>query len=364
MARTEETAARSPLAPATDAAHRSPQGPALSHDRRVTRRGIALALLPLLALAAALPHRAVAQAPARLPRIGVLMFPPPPAGGDSPDEQTFLAGLRERGYAEGRDVAIERRYAGGSIDRLAAMAAELARLPVDVILAGGQPAREAARAATRTIPIVTISGSDPVREGWAASLARPGGNVTGLTFTLPEIEPKRLELAKELIPNLARVGVLIDRREVVDAPQVLAELQAGARRLRLALDVLEVHGAADFEAALGRARQQGDQAILAVATVQHRDQLGALAASLRVPLVGESALEAEAGYVMSYGADLEDLVRRAAIHVDKILRGARPGELPIERPTKFRLTLNQHAARALGLTIPQALRLRADEVLP
>ena len=324
------------------------------------RTAAAVALL-FLALS---PGLAGAQARAGVARVGVLsFFAAPTAAHPDPVEAGFHRGLREAGYVEGENIVIERRYADGHADRLAAMAAELVRLNVDAILAGGQPPREAARKATATIPIVTLSGSDPVREGWAASLARPGGNVTGLTFTFPEVNLKRLELLKEAMPAITRVGVLIDPVDVVDSSEVIAEAQAGASRLGVKLQVLDVHGAAEHGAAFERARRGGVQALLTVAVFPHRASLAALGARERLPLVGETSLEAQTGFLLAYGADLDDLVRRSALQVAKILRGARAGELPIERPTKFRLTLNLKTARQLGIAIPQSLLLRADEVI-
>ena len=298
-----------------------------------------------------------------MPRIGVLMFSAAPAGANPPEENSFRQGLRELGYEEGRNILVERRYADGRPDRLAAMAAELVRMKVDVILTGGQPPREAVRKATQTIPIVTISGSDPVREGWATSLARPGGNVTGLTFTFPELGPKRLELLKEAAPSITRIAVLIDPLEVVDAPEVLQETEAGARRLGLQVQVLTVHGAKDLEAAFAKVKQTGAQALLPIAMLPNRDRVVALMATQRLLSAGESRLEAQAGYLLAYGADLDDLIRRATIHIDKILKGTKAADLPIERPTKFQLTVNLKTAKALGLTIPKTLLQRADEVI-
>jgi len=246
---------------------------------------------------------------------------------------------------------------------LATSAAELVRLKVDAILAGGQPAREAARKATATIPIVTLSGSDPVREGWAKSLARPGGNVTGLTFTFPELAAKRLELLKQAVPTLARIAVVIDPVEVVDAPDVLRETEAGARRLGLRMQVLEIAGRKDLESAFERARRDNAEAVVAMAMFPHRDEVAELASRSRIALMGEGSREAQAGFLIAYGADLDDLVRRSALMMGKILKGARAGELPIERPTKFRLSVNLKTAKALGITIPQALLARADEVI-
>ena len=319
-----------------------------------------LAIAVATATAVPLAH---AQTKATLPRIGVLMFTAAPAGPNPPEENPFREGLRALGYEEGRNILIERRYADGRPDRLAAMAAELVRMQVDVILTAGQPPREAVRQATQTIPVVTISGSDPVREGWAKTLARPAGNVTGLTFTFPELGPKRLELLKEAAPSITRVALLIDPIEVVDAPAVLQETEAGARRLGLQVEVLKVHGAKDFEAAFALAKQDRMQALFPIAMLPNRDRLAALMRSQRLLSVGESRLEAQAGYLLTYGADLDDLIRRSTTYIDKILKGAKPSDLPIERPTKFQFAVNLQTARALGLTLPKALLQRADEVI-
>lgn len=321
-------------------------------------------VLAAFLVAALWPEPAVAQAPPVLPRIGVLSFFPAPTA-TSPDrnEAGFREGLREAGYVVDRNIVVERRYADGRADRLAAMAEELVRLKVDVILAGGQPAREAARRATKTIPIVTLSGSDPVREGWARSLAQPGGNVTGLTFTFPELAVKRLELLKEALPTLSRVAVLIDPIEVVDSVDVLRETEAGAARLGLQMQLLEIHGRKDLEAAFAKARRGRAEAVVAMAMWPHRDEVAALAARSRLALMGEGSHEAQAGFLIAYGADLDDLVRRSAIQLARILKGARAGDMPIERPTKFRLSVNMKTARAIGVTIPRSLLARADEVI-
>ena len=316
---------------------------------------IAMALVPLAA---------AAQAQAGTARIGFLsFFPTPTAAMPDPNEAGFRQGLSEGGYVEGRNIVIERRYADGDASRLAALAAELVRLRVDAILAGGQAAREAARKATATIPIVTLSGSDPIREGWAKSLARPGGNVTGLTFTFPELAPKRLELLKQALPELTHIAVIIDPAEIVDAPDVLRETEAGARRLGLKMQVLQIHGRKDLQEAFARARRGNAQALVAMAMWPHRSEVAELAMRSRVAVMGEESHEAQAGFLIAYGADLDDLVRRSALQMARILKGARAGELPIERPTKFRLSVNLKTAKALGITIPQALLARADEVI-
>ena len=323
-----------------------------------------LAMAVAVAALAAGPRLVEAQTPAPMARIGMLSFFAAPSGAHSdPNEAGFRQGLREAGFDEGRNVVIERRFADGQADRLEAMAAELVRLKVDAILAAGQPSREAARKATATIPIVTLSGSDPVREGWATSLARPGGNVTGITFTFPELGPKRLELLKEAVPALRRIAVLIDPVEVVDAADVVRETEAAARRLGLQMQVIEIGAKQDLEAAFARARRDNAQAVVPIAMWAHREQVAALAARDRLAAIGEGSQEVQAGLLIGYGADLDDLVRRSALQVAKILKGARAGDLPIERPTKFRLSVNLKTAKALGIAMPRALLARADEVV-
>jgi len=304
-----------------------------------------------------------AQARADRPKVGILSFGPAPSGTDPDPDVGVRQGLREFGYVEGRNIVIERRYADGMPDRLAAQAAELVRMKMDVILAGGPATLVAARKATQSIPIVTISGSDPVRAGWAESLAHPGGNVTGLTVTFPELDLKRLEILKEAFPEIRGVAVLTEFRPDLRFKE---EMEAGARQLKLELQFIEVPREDEIDRAFTTARQGRAQALLAVATnvvVNHRSRLAALAATDRMVSISEFPLMAQAGFVLTYGADLDDLVRRSIGQIDKILNGARAGELPIERPTKFRLTVNLQAAKALALTIPQSLISRADEVI-
>jgi ABC-type uncharacterized transport system substrate-binding protein len=325
-------------------------------------RRVALAFAAALALAAPSGH--AQKAPPRIARIGLLgLFSPAPPHDHDPVELAFLQGLRELGYVEGSTLVIERRWANDSNERLAAMAADLAWLNVDLIIAAGQPAREAARRATSTIPILTLSGSDPVREGWARSLARPGGNVTGLTFTIPEMGPKRLELLKAAAPSLGRVAVLIDPLEVVDAVDVIRETRDGAARLGMQVQVVEMHGAAELDAALASVRRHRPQGLFPIAMYPYRSRVATFAAHDRLLTVGESTEEAHAGYLLAYGVDVEDLVRRGVAKIDKILRGEPAGDVPIERPAKFRLSVNQQTARAIGVTLPKSLLARADEVI-
>jgi putative ABC transport system substrate-binding protein len=330
------------------------------HDSLVVRTLIATSLL---CGAVTTSSDAGAQARADAPKVGILSFGPAPAGTDPDPDTGVRQGLREFGYVEGRNIVIERRYANGMPDRLAAQAAELVRLKVDVILANGPATLVAGRKATDSVPIVTISGSDPVRAGWADSLAHPGGNVTGLTVTFPGLDLKRLEILREAFPGIQRVAVLTEFRP---DQRFKEEMDAGARQLKLELLFVEVPREEEIDRAFRIARQGRSQALLAVATnvvVSHRSRLAALAATDRMVSISEFPLMAQAGFLLTYGADLDDLGRRSIGQIDKILKGARAGDLPIERPTKFRLTVNQKAAKALGLTIPQSLLSRADEVI-
>ncbi len=307
--------------------------------------------------------RVLAQA--ALPSIGVLVFGSAP-GGPQPDPVVagLEAGLRETGLVDGRNVAIEWRYAEGQSARLPALAAELAQSKVAVIVALGPAPMHAARAATSTIPIVAIGSSDPVGERWAQSLARPGGNTTGLTVTFPELGQKQLEMLKEARPGLARVAVLLAPGEI--RQDSLAATQAGARVLGLELQWIEVNAATDFEPAFERARQGRAQGLYAIATnliVTHRRRLAELAQHHRLPSISEFAPMAQAGFLLSYGADLDALGRRSVTYIDKILKGAKPGDLPIERPTRFELVVNLGAARAMGITLPGSMLQRADRVI-
>ena len=324
-------------------------------------------LLGLVVAGAAAPFAVRAQPRTGMPRIGILIFGPPARGGLDPGIVGLQKGLRELGYVEGRNFSLERRYADGRPERLDALASELVSMKVDVILAGGPPPREAASRATRTIPIVTVSGADPVREGWAKSLARPGGNVTGMTVTYPELDVKRLEILKQGFPQVVRVAVLIHPGELLDVAENLRIMQAGARQLGLELQIVEVRGADGIDAAFAEMRRHHAQAVYVIATntlLENRSRLAALAANDRMISVSELSLMAQAGFLFVYGADLEDLTQRAAAQIDKILKGVPAGDVPIERPTKFLLTVHPKAARAIGIAMPPALLARADAVIP
>lgn len=305
-----------------------------------------------------------AQTPA-LPRIGVLLFGSAPGGANPDPGMELRDGLLELGYAEGKNIQIEWRYADARADRMAALAADLVQKKVTLIVAGGPTSIHAARAATDTIPIVAVGGTDPVGpHGWAQSLARPGGNTTGLTVEFPELGPKKLEILKEALPGLARTSVLAEPSALMGRNRsVIAE---GARALGLELQWLEVNVESDFEHAFKRASEVRSQAVYAPATnliVEHRRLLAALAHGHRLPSISNFPLMAEAGFLMSYGADLKAVLRHSASYVARILDGARPGELPIERPRKFELVVNLGVARELGITLPAATLRRAQRLI-
>jgi putative ABC transport system substrate-binding protein len=310
----------------------------------------------------ALPLAADAQQAGKVPRIGFLFYGSP---GPSPELDAFRQGLRELGYIEGQNIAIEYRFASGRVGQLPELAAELVRLKLDVIVTPTTPASLAAKQATSTIPIVFAAVADAVGAGLIANFARPGGNITGLASISAELGGKRLELLKEVAPKASRVAVLYnpaDRSNVL----VLKELQESAPALGLTLQPLEVRGPGDFEGAFVAMTRERAHALFGAAgvlTFEHRNTIVDLAAKNRIPAMWGHRQFVEAGGLMSYAVNWYDQLRRAATYVDKILKGAKPGDLPVEQPTKFELVINLKAAKALGLTIPPSLRLRADEVI-
>ena len=278
----------------------------------------------------------------------------------------FLQGLREHGYVEGRNIVIEYRFSEGRNERLPELAAELVAVKVELILASGSPASFAARQATRTIPIVMGSlAADPIETGLIASLARPGGNITGMTEMAAELGGKRLELLKQAVAGLSRVAVFWNPPNPAYGP-VLKVLEAAAPRLGVALQRLEVRVPEDFEGALRAATRQRAGALFVPGDplVTNRPRMIAdLALKYRLPTMTDFRELPGAGGLLSYGPDLVDSYRRAATHVDKILKGAKPGDLPMEQPTKFDLVVNLKTARALGLTIPPSLLIQATQVI-
>jgi len=301
-----------------------------------------------------------AQQPTKVPRIGYLV-----GGATSARTEAFRQGLRELGYVEGKNIIIEYRYAKGKFDRMPVLAAELVRLKVDIIVTGGPPTTRAAKEATVTIPIVMAQDSDPVRNGFVASLARPGGNITGLSTLSPEISGKQLELLKEIIPKLSRVAVLGTRTDPGNAQQ-RREIELAARAFKVKLQYLDVLDLKDIEAGFRAASKERADAILVIRGsifASHRKQIVDLAVKSRLPVMYSRPELVEAGGLMTYGASFTDLYRRAATYVDKILKGAKPADLPVEQPKKFEFIINLKAAKQIGLTIPPNVLVRADRVI-
>jgi putative ABC transport system substrate-binding protein len=308
------------------------------------------------------------QPPGKVYRVGLLATTTPIASWrDLPFFQVFLAELHKLGYAEGRDIVFEYRSAEGEFQRLSSLAAELVSLKIDVIVVPVCGAvLDAARGATSAIPIVVQSCSDDmVATGVVASLARPGGNVTGLSKIVPQVAAKRLELLKEAVPNLSRVAVLWDPG-YLDFNADLKELQDAALRVSVTLQAVKAHGRDQLSAAFSTMSRDHAQAVITFSdatTYNYPREVSELAIKNRLPMVSPFRDVADAGGLMSYGPNLLDMSRRSAVYVYKILKGAKPGDLPIEQPTKFELVINVKTAKALGLTIPQSLLLRADEVI-
>ena len=315
------------------------------------------------------PLLSIAQQSQKLFRVGVLSAAAPLARSDDFQFDAITQGLRELGYIEGKNVVFERRWASGSNERLAELATELVRLPVDVIVAQGPGGLHAAARATKTIPIVMVAGSgDPVAEGWAASLAAPGGNVTGLAYAVsPERFGKELELLKAAAPHISRIAVSWDLDQELYRRTVQPHLEAAAGKLGLLIQSpVQITDAKSLDNAFATIREQRSDALIfliAGRSYEHRERLAALAIANRLPNVAAFRFIPEVGGLMSYGPDTADMWRRAASYLDKIIRGAKPGELPIELPRRDELVINLKTAKALGLTIPQSLLLRADKVI-
>jgi putative ABC transport system substrate-binding protein len=317
--------------------------------------------LALSAMLFALCSSAVAQQPAKVARIGYLA-----AAGSSPP-QAFLQGLRDLGYVEGKNIAFEYRTTEGKSERLPDQVAELVHLKVDIIVSDGTGPTLAAKKATSAIPIVMTSSSDPVGAGLIASLARPGGNVTGLTSVTGELGGKLLELLKEIVPSLTRVAIALPGPDSPASKLFLKETEAPAQALRVQLITLWVRGPKDFETAFQLATKERANALLVrvqPATFSpHLKQFAELTAKSRLPAISPARNWVDAGGLMSYGADQNASFRRAATYVDKILQGTKPGDLPVEAPSKFELVINLKAAKQIGLTIPPNVLARADRVI-
>jgi len=312
----------------------------------------------VLALTLTLASLAVeAQSPAKVPRIGVVIGGSPPLG--------FVEGLRDLGYVEGRNIVIEYRAFEGRAERFPEIIAEFVRLKVDVIVSSSTPAVKAAKEATSTIPIVMAGLTDPVGAGLVASLSRPGGNITGLTNIFTELSAKRLELLKETVSGVARVAVLWNPNHP-GQPLAFKQTQVAAQALGVTALSVEVRRREDFESAFRRLAPERPGALLVLpdpVTLFHRKLVTDFEAKNRLPAMYAARERVEAGGLIAYGPSVPDLWRRAGIFVDKILKGAKPADLPVEQPTKFELVINLKTAKALGLTIPQSVLGRADQVI-
>ena len=326
----------------------------------MNRRETTIALVAL----GTLPFAASAQRAGGVPRIGYLSSN---LAGSSHMTEGFRQGLRDLGYVEGRNVAIEFRDAGGKLERLPILAAELVALKVDVIVVGGTSGALSAKQATRTVPVVFVSAVDPVMDGLVTSLARPGGNVTGLSALAPELLGKRLEHLKQVVPGVSQVAVLWQLGALSERTDrdLRKEAELAARALGVRLQFVEVLGPGDFDRAFSDMTNARAGALMVLGGTMfliERRQLVDLAARNRLPAMYGLREYVDAGGLMCYGPDNADMSRRAATYVDKILKGTKPADLPVEQPTKFDLVINLKAAKALGLTIPPSLLLRAEVI--
>jgi putative ABC transport system substrate-binding protein len=311
----------------------------------------------------ALSFSAEAQQPTKIPRIGYLNTSSLSALTER--IEAFRQGLRELGYIEGKNIIIEWRHAEGKLDRLPALAAELVRLKVDVIVTTGPTTTRPAKEATSTIPIVMAQDTDPVGNGFVASLARPGGNITGLSSLAPELSGKRLEILKETVPRLSRVAILWASTTPGSA-QALREMERAAGALKVKLQLLDILGPKDIETAFRAASKGRAEAVLVMSSgvaTAHRTQIAELTIKSRLPAIYFRSEFVENGGLMSYGASFTDMDRRAATYVDKILKGRTPADLPVEQPMKFEFIVNLKAAKQIGLTIPPNVLVRADKVI-
>jgi putative ABC transport system substrate-binding protein len=322
-----------------------------------------ISVLALCAMLFALCVSAQAQQPKKIPQIGHLNAPSLSAL--AARTEAFAQGLRALGYLEGKNIVIEYGFAEGKVDRLPALAAKLVRLKVDIIVSTGPTVTRAAKEATSTIPIVMAFDTDPVGNGFVASLARPGGNITGLSSLAPEISGKQLELLKEVVPSLSRVAVF-GTSTTPGSAQALREVELAASALKVQLQYLDIRSPKDIEPAFQEVRKGRADAFLALTgpvLANQRTQIADLAIKSRLPAIYFRSEFVEDGGLMSYGVSITDLDRRAATYVDKILKGAKPSDLPVEQATKFEFIINLKAARQIGLTIPPNVLVRADKVI-
>jgi putative tryptophan/tyrosine transport system substrate-binding protein len=315
----------------------------------------------LVAPLTALPQESMAK----VPRIGYLQASMP-QNGTTPYLEDFRQGLRELGYIEGKNVQLEIRWAEGKLERLSTLANELVRLNVDVIVAVNSPSVVAARQATRTIPIVMPLSSDPVGDGLVASLARPGGNITGLSVMSPELGQKRIELLKEAFPHLSHPVAVLWNPDYVGMAARFRQAQVVASAFGMGVRSVEIRDSRELERALETMDRERPDALLILAdplTASQRLRIVEFAAEKRLPAMYEISQFVEVGGLMSYGPNVDQIVRRAAIYVDKILKGAKPADLPIEQPATFELVINLKSAKVLGITVPQSVLLQANRVI-
>ena len=327
-----------------------------------TRRRLVLALI-VGALAA--PVASFAQQPAKIARVGFL-YPGFPDGVGSVGLRALRDGLHELGYVEGKNLQLELRWGEGKIERLPALATELVQLKVDVIVAATSPSVVAARQATRTIPIVMPTSSDPAGDGLVASLAHPGGNNTGLSIMSPELGEKRIQMLKELFPRVSHPMAVLWNPDYVGMRARFEQARVAAPAVGLTVRSVEVRDTRELDAAFEAITREHPEALLLLVdpfTFSQRSRIVEFAAEQRIPAMYETSDFVDAGGLISYGPILSDQYRRAALYVDKILRGAKPADLPIEQPTKFELAINMRAAKALGIKFPESILLRADKVI-
>jgi len=323
-------------------------------------------LIAFLVVSAALifVQFAEAQQPKKVPRIGYLVSVSLSSTREVGQVEAFRQGLRELGYVEGQNIAIEYRYAEGVEERLPNLAADLVQLNVDVIFVTGTTGTQAAKRATKTIPVVMASVTDPVGTGLVASLAHPGGNVTGLS-NFSELGGKQLELLKEAFPRVTRIAVIWDPANAANA-RLLAEMKVTADGLRTVLQSLEVRSSDDFDRVFSAIKKEHARALIVlrnVITYTHPKRIVDFAVKSKLPAMYPDRVLVDAGGLMSYGPDFLDMIHRAATYVDKILKGAKPADLPVEQPTKFEFVINLKAAKQIGLTIPPKVLARADKII-
>jgi len=315
--------------------------------------------------ALAAPFGSFAQQQGKVWRVGFLAMRSPTASNPVATYGAFVEGMRELGYVEGKNLIIEWRSAEGQVERLPTLAAELVQLKVDVIVAAGVQPTSAAQKATTTIPIVMGNSIDPVGSGFVASLVRPGGNITGLSNLIGDLGPKHFEMLRSMVPKLSRVAILVNPTNSGHAT-ILKTVQTAAQKSSVKLLSVQARTPQEIESAFSTMTQDNAEAVIVANDLffnQQRRQLAELAAKNRLPLVAATREYVEAGGLMSYGPSFAENYRRAATYVDKIFKGAKPGDLPVEQPTKFEMFINRKTAKALGLTIPQSLLISADKII-